>query len=123
MKSWYINEPFDLEKVISDENIKLNKYLSLSEEYFTNEDKTMTYVGQINKGNAWMGFGRVTSETFLYEGEVWSKGKFDGYGRIIQSDLVYIGYWKDGKYNGKGKLTKGNGTTQEGEFVNGVLKT
>ena len=46
------------------------------------------------------------------------KGK-KGFGRLITEKTLYIGFWNENKYNGKGKLVE-NGVTQEGTFENGV---
>ena len=46
------------------------------------------------------------------------KGK-KGFGRLITEKTLYIGFWNENKYHGKGKLVE-NGVTQEGTFENGV---
>ncbi len=86
--------------------------------------------GTCVSGNCENGKGKIIlSKTSYYEGE-FSNKQFSGKGTFEDENYLYTGQWKEGWYNGKGKLcSKNQGenakTVQyyhvyEGEFVNGV---
>ena len=67
-------------------------------------------------------FARNTETDSLYKkytGE-WKNGKYDGYGKIYNEHiLIYEGYWKNGLYDGKGKLYA-NGECIDGKWEEGI---
>ena len=40
---------------------------------------------------------------------------------MSNDNYLYEGYWKDGKYHGKGKLVFSNGVFKEGNFLAGKM--
>lgn len=81
-------------------------------------------------GNCVNGKGKIIlSETSYYEGGFVNK-QYNGIGTFEDENYLYTGQWKDGFYNGKGKLSVKNQGDQaktvkyyhvyEGEFINGV---
>ena len=81
-------------------------------------------------GNCVNGKGKlqITSYSY-YEGQFVNK-QFNGKGTFEDDDYLYTGEWKDGGYNGKGKLSVKNHGVQaktvpfyqvyEGEFIDGI---
>jgi hypothetical protein len=60
-------------------------------------------LGQVNSDGLKHGFGRecwISGQ--IYEGEFFN-GKYEGYGRQIDYNFTYIGYFKNGERTGKGK--------------------
>lgn len=64
----------------------------------------------------------IKADCFEYDGAL-VNGLPDGYGTMKTLRYTYVGMWKNGKYNGKGKITNYRGSritrVYEGEFVNG----
>jgi antitoxin component YwqK of YwqJK toxin-antitoxin module len=56
----------------------------------------------------------------LYEGEIDENGLPNGNGRLIFDELVYIGSFKKGKFDGKGTIYDEYGRVFEGTFQNGL---
>ncbi len=50
-----------------------------------------------------------------YDGQ-WANDLKNGYGTYQNTSVIYQGYFRDGKYHGKGKLQKTNGEIYEGSF-------
>lgn len=68
------------------------------------------------------GFGKMTypkgSKKKSYEGQ-WKDGVFDGKGKVVWADgHTYKGDWQKGKYHGKGVYIWPSGSRYEGEFKN-----
>ena len=66
------------------------------------------------------GYGRLLSKNGdYYEGE-WANGVIEGYGTFYskQENYIYIGYFENFKFNGKGKIIYDK-STYEGNFVSG----
>lgn len=94
---------------------------------------SFTFFAQTGKcisGNCENGKGKlIISEKSYYEGEFVNK-QFSGKGTFEDENYLYTGQWKDGSYNGKGKLSSKNQGeyvkinpyyhVYEGEFVNGA---
>ena len=52
-------------------------------------------------------------------------GKYEGFGRLYDDhsyELIYIGYFKNNEYNGKGILYSNKQIKYEGDFLNGKYK-
>jgi hypothetical protein len=53
----------------------------------------------------------------IYEG-YWKNGTFDGFGRMISNpNRLYEGQWKAGKKQGKGNFYYQNGDRYDGNFI------
>ena len=71
------------------------------------------------KNNLAEGRGRlIMSNGDYYEGE-FQKDKIYGHGKYVSQNEIYIGYWDNGKYNGKGELILNDGCRYIGEFKEG----
>jgi hypothetical protein len=95
------------------ENINFSKPIQL-------KSNDIIYIGEWTKEGIINGKGRMykpESKTYL-EGE-WSKGSFK-YGRMINNENIYIGYFEDNLYNGKGKIKDFEGNIYEGTFSSGL---
>ena len=55
--------------------------------------------------------GEISFESLLQHGE----GE-ERYG----NNAVYVGGWNNGQYHGKGKFTWSDGSSYEGDYVNGI---
>jgi len=66
----------------------------------------MNYIGQLDTTSKAAGVGRLwsTSPFFMYEGQFWSNGQPNGYGRYIDANSIFVGRWSNGKPHGSGSL-------------------
>jgi thiamine kinase-like enzyme len=71
------------------------------------------YNGETNAQGIPNGKGKMTTPTYIYEGD-FVNGKFQGYGSIIYPRRTKIGSWKNNKLNGEGTLTLDNGVSYQG---------
>ena len=55
----------------------------------------------------------------VYDGE-FRKGRFEGYGKLNNDELLYEGQFVNGEPHGLGKLTLPNKDYCEGQFLNGL---
>jgi len=90
------------------------------------KDNNPQYKGEVNReyiifGDGFPdGLGVMTSpDVGMYVGE-WKNGKYNGQGTFTWSDgRKYVGEWKDGEMSGQGTKTWTNGDMYEGEFKDG----
>ena len=57
----------------------------------------------------------------VYSGDINSKGKRHGYGRLITPIMERIGRWKNNQFNGWGREVRKTGEICEGKFVGDSL--
>ena len=105
--------------VISDNEILIlkNKDFKNLEKDFNQDDFTLIdYSNLIKKEIAY----KFKMDNSIYKGS-WNKnGKKEGFGIYINpSNDIYIGYFLNDLFNGKGKLINSNGDYFEGNFING----
>ncbi len=68
-------------------------------------------------GNCTNGYGTAVFPKGIYIGE-WKNGKADGKGRLeYKNGNIYYGEWKNGRANGVGEMSYADGTKYVGEWV------
>ena len=66
---------------------------------------------------------RFKSDNSIYKGSWNSNGQKEGFGIFLDSlGNKYVGYWKNDKFNGKGRLLSIKGDYFEGYFKDGVIE-
>ena len=84
------------------------------------EKNIKQYEGNI-KNNVYEGRGIIYDESgnIIYKG-YFREGKYEGYGQqYSDKNLIYKGFFHDGKYNGKGNLYENGSKKYEGNFYEG----
>lgn len=73
----------------------------------TKEAFTLQYTGQVDSTVQANGVGRLwsTNPLFIYEGQFGADGQPNGYGRYIDDNSAYTGYWNKGQPHGTGWYT------------------
>lgn len=80
----------------------------------------LTYEGTWTNGNGFV--GTVTSDKYVYEGEV-QNFRFNGYGVCKYNDgRSYWGYWQDDMKHGLGRFQDNAGKMSFGRFEKGLLQ-
>lgn len=85
-------------------------------------DKDEPFFGPISEGNI-IGNQILNdlNKNEVYSGDINSKGKRHGFGRLITPIMERIGRWKNNQFNGWGREVKKTGEICEGKFVGDSL--
>ena len=124
---WRQLGPIDLVTVVKEENIEfLNE--GTIDPYGTNRPilfwtKIGRCTGQVFSGSditGKVGFVRANYKEGIYEGQ-YENGSLNGWGRAISQFGHYVGYFKDGRYYGRGVFYPKEGEPQRGFWKNDKL--
>ncbi|CAF1537867.1 unnamed protein product, partial [Didymodactylos carnosus] len=81
-------------------------------------ERQSKYTGEVNARNEPDGKGEYTWSGAKFEGE-FRNGKFNGRGKLVyRGGDVYVGQWKDDKRHGVGKMNWTDGRLYEGGWIN-----